>query len=135
MKHAHFFALVALAALLTACSRDPEPAQYGSDPELPAPRRGLLPAMKIANPVQWGDQRPTVPAGYTIAAIATDLQIPRQTIVLPNGDILVAEGRGGGAPTLTPKDLIAGIIKARGTSPVAGGDRLTLLRDSNGDGT
>jgi glucose/arabinose dehydrogenase len=91
--------------------------------------------MKIANPAAWGDQRPTVPQGYTITAIATDLQIPRQTLVLPNGDILVAEGRGGGAPSLTPKDVIAGFIKSFGTSPVPGGDRLTLLRDSDGDGT
>jgi len=91
--------------------------------------------MKIANPADWGELRPMVPDGYTIAAIATDLQIPRQTIVLPNGDVLVAEGRGGGAPTLTPKDVIAGFIKAKGTSPVSGGNRLTLLRDSDGDGT
>jgi glucose/arabinose dehydrogenase len=135
MKHALLLALVALSALLNACGRDPEPPQYGSDPQLPEPQRGLLPAMKIANPAEWGDQRPTVPQGYTIAAIATDLQIPRQSLVLPNGDILVAEGRGGAAPRLTPKDVIAGIIKAEGTSPVAGGDRLTLLRDSDGDGT
>jgi glucose/arabinose dehydrogenase len=91
--------------------------------------------MKIANPTEWGDQRPTVPEGYTIAAIATDLQIPRQTLLLPNGDILVAEGRGGAAPRLTPKDIIAGFIKAFGTSPVAGGNRLTLLRYRQENGT
>ncbi|MFD1961194.1 PQQ-dependent sugar dehydrogenase [Novosphingobium panipatense] len=33
-----------------------------------------------------------------------------------------------------PKDLIAGFIKKKGTSPVKGGDRLTLLRDADGDG-
>jgi glucose/arabinose dehydrogenase len=60
--------------------------------------------------------------------------IPRQTLVLPNGDILVSEGRGGNAPALKPKDVIAGYIKARGTSPVKGGNRLTLLRDADGDG-
>ena len=134
MKHAHFLRLVALSALLTACGGDPEPPQFGPDPKLPEPQRGLLPAMKVANPAEWGERRPTVPQGYTIAAIATGLQIPRQTLVLPNGDILVAEGRGGSAPKLTPKDVIANIIKAKGTSPVAGGDRLTLLRDSDGDG-
>jgi glucose/arabinose dehydrogenase len=134
MKYAKLLPLLALSVLLIACGEDPDPSQYGSDPQLPAPQGALLPAMKIANPAEWGDQRPTVPQGYTIAAIATDLQIPRQTLVLPNGDILVAEGRGGGAPRLTPKDVIAGIIKAQGTSPVASGDRLTLLRDGDGDG-
>jgi glucose/arabinose dehydrogenase len=79
--------------------------------------------------------RPTVPQGYAITAIATGLKVPRQTLVLPNGDILVAEGKGGGdAPKLRPKDIIAGIIKAKGTTSVKGGDRLTLLRDADGDG-
>ena len=70
--------------------------------------------MKIAEPASWGDQRPAVPQGYAVTAIATDLQIPRQTLVLPNGDILVAEGAAAARPTLTPKDIIAGFIKARG---------------------
>ncbi len=56
-------------------------------------------------------------------------------LVLPNGDILVAEGRGGGdAPALRPKDIIAGFIKGLGRSSVEGGDRLTILRDADGDG-
>ncbi len=105
-----------------------------NQPDLPPPQRGLLPTMKIADPGPWGDRSPAVPQGWTMTAIATDLQIPRQTLVLPNGDILVAEGRGGGAPALRPKDIIAGIIKARGTTPVKSGNRLTLLRDADGDG-
>jgi glucose/arabinose dehydrogenase len=103
-------------------------------PDLPPPQRGLLPSMRIAEPAGWGDRRPAVPPGWTIQAIATDLKIPRQTLVLPNGDILVAEGKGGGAPVLRPKDYIAGIIKSKGTTPVKGGNRLTLLRDADGDG-
>ncbi len=90
--------------------------------------------MKIARPAPWGDKRPAAPQGYTVTAIATGLKIPRQMLGLPNGDILVAEGRGGGAPTLTPKDFIAGIIKARGVTHVPSGNRLTLLRDKDGDG-
>src|SRR5690606_7223323 len=103
--------------------------------ELPEPQRGLLPDMAIADPAGWGDQRPTVPQGYTISAIATDLKIPRQTLLLPNGDILVAEGSGGNPPAEKPKDIIAGLMKAKGKSRVEGGDRLTLLRDADGDGT
>lgn len=134
MKHPGLLAVVTLSAMVSAHGADPQPSQYGPDPELPPPQRGLLPAMTVAEPAEWGDQRPTVPQGYTISAIATDLQIPRQTLLLPNGDILVAEGRGGNAPNLKPKDVIAGYIKARGTSPVKSGDRLTLLRDADGDG-
>ncbi|MES1950493.1 L-sorbosone dehydrogenase [Salinisphaera sp. S4-8] len=110
--------------------------QFGPNPNLPEPQRGLLPNMTIPEPAPWGDEKPTVPDGYTINAIATDLKVPRQTIVLPNGDILVAEGKGGGkAPKKRPKDFIAGIIKSQGTTSVDSGDRLTLLRDADGDGT
>ena len=95
MKQAYFLPLFALLALLPARAGDPEPTQYGPDPQLPAPHRGLLASMGIANPAEWGNQRPTVSQGYAITAIASNLRIPRQTLVLPNGDILVAEGRGG----------------------------------------
>jgi glucose/arabinose dehydrogenase len=91
--------------------------------------------MKIPRPANWGNDLPKVPQGYKLQPIATDLKIPRQTLVLPNGDILVAEGSGGNAPSLRPKDLIAGFIKSLGKSSVKGGDRLTLLRDADGDGT
>ena len=133
MKRAIQLGLATL--LLSACSgKDPDPAQYGAGPALPERQTALLPSMDIADPTPWGDQHPVVPKGYTITAIATGLKIPRQTLVLPNGDILVAEGKGGGAPKLRPKDLIAGRIKAKGTTPVKGGNRLTLLRDADGDG-
>jgi glucose/arabinose dehydrogenase len=133
-----FAVTIALAALLSACGGSEgnlDSMHLGPDPALPEPRRGLLPSMTIADPAPWGDRQPIVPEGYTIAAIATDLKIPRQTLVLPNGDILVAEGRGGSAPALKPKDVIAGYVKAKGTTAVESGNRLTLLRDSDGDGT
>lgn len=128
--------VLGLAVLLAACGNEggADTQARGPDPKLPEPQRGLLPSMKIAQPAPWGDRTPTVPQGYTITAIATDLRIPRQMLVLPNGDILVAEGRGGNAPKLKPKDVIAGYIKAQGNTQVKGGNRLTLLRDADGDG-
>ena len=136
MKRAHACALAVLSFALAACGRsEPDPTQYGADPPLPEPQGSLVPTMGIAKPAEWGDQRPTVPPGYSITPIATDLGIPRQTLILPNGDILVAEGRGGSAAKLKPKDVIASYIKAKGNTSVASGNRLTLLRDANGDGT
>ncbi|KAK0348579.1 hypothetical protein LTR94_036628, partial [Friedmanniomyces endolithicus] len=90
--------------------------------------------MRIARPVGWGDETPRAPEGFVVTALATDLRIPRQMLVLPNGDILVAEGRGGGAPALRPKDVIAGVIKKQGNTKVESGDRVTLLRDADNDG-
>jgi len=136
MKPLHALPVLSVALLLSACGGEGEATQaLGPDPKLPAPERGLLPSMKIAQPALWGEQKPTVPEGYRITAIATDLKIPRQSLVLPNGDILVAEGRGGNAAKLKPKDVIASQIKAKGNTQVKGGNRLTLLRDADGDGT
>ncbi len=137
MKTAIALTALPLALLLTACGEEPGSNQqfYGAQPDLPSPERGILPSMTIAEPTPWGDQRPTVPEGFSVTAIATDLKIPRQTLVLPNGDILVAEGRGGNAAKLKPKDVIAGVIKARGNTSVESGNHLTLLRDADGDGS
>lgn len=135
MKHTSTLTLMSIALLLSACGGEGDNKQaLGPNPALPAPESSLLPSMKIAEPVQWGDQKPIVPQGYAITAIATDLKIPRQSLVLPNGDIIVAEGRGGGAAKLKPKDVIASYIKAQGNTKVKGGNRLTLLRDADGDG-
>jgi len=135
MKQAPALSVLAISVLLSACGSEADNAQsFGAQPKLPDPQRGLLPSMKIADPASWGDRKPTVPSGFTVTAIATDLKIPRQTLLLPNGDILVAEGKGGNAPKLKPKDVIAGYIKAQGTTSVKSGNRLTLLRDADGDG-
>ncbi|AZE99924.1 L-sorbosone dehydrogenase [Pseudomonas orientalis] len=136
MKTTRTLTLLSAALLLTACGGEGDKTQaHGPDPKLPAQQSSLLPSMKIAEPAAWGDQKPKVPEGYSITAIATDLAIPRQTLVLPNGDILVAEGRGGSAAKLKPKDVIASLIKAEGNTKVKSGNRITLLRDADGDGT
>lgn len=134
--NARIFVLAATALLLSSCDEAPNVIQYGSNPNLPKKHRGLLPNMTIADPAVWGDRLPKVPTGYAVTAVATGLKIPRQSIVLPNGDILVAEGKGGNeTPVMRPKDIIASFLKKKGTSPVKGGNRLTLLRDANKDGT
>jgi len=131
---AWFITPVALVLALTACGSAPDADQTGAVPTLPKQNETLLPPMKIAKPVGWGSTLPTVPAGFSITPVATDLKIPRQMLVLPNGDILVAEGTGGNESVLRPKDLIAGYIKSLGKSGTKGGNRITLLRDTNGDG-
>ena len=128
--------LAALSLALAGCggSSDPEVQETGPTPELPELDQSLIPSMHIAPPGDWNGDLPTVPEGFTISVVADDLMIPRQMLMLPNGDLLIAEGSGGGAPRLRPKDVLAGLIKARGRSSVEGGDRITLIRDSNGDG-
>ena len=126
--------LLAASSLAACGGGDENLDQTGASPALPAIDETLVPPMKIARPQGWNGELPTVPKGFTITPVATDLKIPRQILLLPNGDVLVAEGSGGHAPKLRPKDVIAGYIKSLGKSSVQGGDRITLLRDANGDG-
>jgi glucose/arabinose dehydrogenase len=135
MKRRTFLAVSGASLTLAACGSEPAAPEYGPDPTLPAPERGLLPSMVIPRPTGWSDARPVVPEGYSIAPIASGFGICRQTLMLPNGDILVTEGTGGGAPALRPKDIIASFIKGLGKSSAPGGNRLTLLRDADGDGS
>jgi len=129
---------VAVSALaLAGCNdngvADPS-TQIGSNPNLPEPRQYLLPPMRIATTEPWGNNTPTVPPGLQVKAMATGFMHPRSLYVLPNGDILVVESNGPKAPINRPKDLIMGWVKSFAGTAEKGGNRITLLRDADGDG-
>lgn len=135
----------ALAAVLAlaACgkSQDIDPtSQFGPNPNLPAPARGLLPNMHIPSVVGWGNGgMPTVAPGFKIEKMAADLNNPRNVLALPNGDILVVlSTKTSGETVERPKDPIMGWMekRAHGAGLKAKGDsnRIVLLRDTNGDG-
>jgi glucose/arabinose dehydrogenase len=132
---------LALMLPLVACGDpllDPQD-QVGPNPVLPAPRQYLFPPMHLAPIVGWKEgEKPTVAKGLKIEALATGLEHPRSLYVLPNGDVLVVESKAPGTdPVKRPKDLVMNWIESLVTS---GGDdgkpsnRITLLRDADGDG-
>jgi glucose/arabinose dehydrogenase len=94
--------------------------------------------MHLARIVGWKDgEMPTVPQGLKIQALAKGLQHPRSPYVLPNGDILVVESKSPGVqPISRPKDIVMGWVEALATSGGASqpSNRITLLRDADGDG-
>lgn len=128
---------LAAVTILAACAQkggDPS-RQYGPNPVLPEPHQYLLPPMSVPKEVGWKPgEAPTVGAGLKIRAIATGLLHPRMVYTLPNGDILVVESNGPGTDRFRVKDYIQGKVKARGGAAGKGGNRITLLRDTNGDG-
>jgi len=132
-------ALLGLAMLaLSGCqeeSFDPK-TQIGANPVLPEPQQYLVPPMRIAKPVGWGNgETPTVPSGLKIQALASGLSSPRSLYTLPNGDVLVVESSGPDLePVERPKDLIMGWVMSFAHAGVKGGNRITLLRDADGDG-
>jgi glucose/arabinose dehydrogenase len=131
-------ALVLASALsLAACQEkaaDPR-TQYGGDPKLPEPQQYLVPPMKVMPARGWNaGEAPVVPAGLHVQAFATGFMHPRIVYPLPNGDVLVVESNGPSAPVYRPKDFIEGKIKALAGSGAPAGQRISLLRDADGDG-
>jgi glucose/arabinose dehydrogenase len=114
-------------------------SQVGPNPVLPEPQEYLFPPMHLAKVVGWKQgEAPTVAPGLKIEALARDLQHPRSIYVLPNGDILVVESKSPNVqPIQRPKDIVMGVIESWVTSGGETGEsnRITLLRDENGDGT
>jgi len=142
LKHAGLALVGTLALLLAACSDDnfdPQ-SQVGANPNLPEPQQYLFPPMRLASVAGWKEgERPTVAAGLKIEALATGLEHPRSLYVLPNGDILVVESKSPALdPIKRPKDLVMGWIESMVTSGGGSGNkpsnRITLLRDADGDG-
>src|SRR6201991_2057193 len=130
--------LVAVAGLgLAGCDDHPgDPKmQIGANPELPALQQYLMPSMQIAKVVGWGDDTPTVAAGLQVRALATGFAHPRSLYVLPNGDVLVVESNGPKAPIHRPKDIVTGWVQSFAGAKAKDANRITLLRDTDGDGT
>jgi glucose/arabinose dehydrogenase len=98
------WAAIAAAAVLAGCGQKPAPlpseAGFGANPQLPAPQKGLLPTVNFAKAVGWpAGMQPTAAPGLAVAPFAKGLSHPRWLLVLPNGDVLVAETDG---PTTKP---------------------------------
>ena len=129
--------LVALAGLgLAGCDDnggDPR-KEIGANPMLPALQQYLLPPIRIAKPVAWGDETPKVAEGLQVRALANGFQHPRSLYVLPNGDVLVVESNGPKPPIFRPKDIITGWVQWFAGAKAKDANRITLIRDSNGDG-
>lgn len=130
-----------LPLLLAACGETaklPPEADIGPDPTLPEPSETLLPTVKIAPASGWPEGGKPVPAeGLAVNAFASGLDHPRWLYALPNGDVLVAETN---APPREESDSgikgwITGLVLGRAGAAVPSADRITLLRDSDKDGT
>ena len=101
MKRLGTLTLLSTALLVSACSNEENSAQaFGADPKLPAPERGLLPSMKIAEPTPWGKGVPTVPKGFTVTAIATTLGIIQGLRIFDQILALTGGGPAGATETL-----------------------------------
>ncbi len=134
---ARLVALVGDVTVAVRHSRDGARAPvYGTAPAIPeAKPQGKLPTLKMPTAKGWeGDHKPTAAPGLKVNAFARGLVHPRNMHVLPNGDVLVAESMSepDKPGSLFDHAMTATMKRARaaGDSP----NRVTLLRDADGDG-
>ena len=134
------FAPALISLGLVACggpARLPLEAGIGPHPQLPPPEHALIPAVKVSRGVGWPADAAPVPApGLKVNAFARGLDHPRWLYVLPNGDVLAAEtsapGTDPGPPGL--KGVFFKKFDKKAGAAVPSANRITLLRDADGDG-
>ena len=113
----------------------PQPA-WGHQPVIPTAKpQGALPTLKMPTAQGWSAGHvPTAAAGLKVNAFATGLKHPRWINVLPNGDVLVAESQQVAGP---PRNVFGYAMQAtmrRAAALGVSANRITRLRDDNGDG-
>lgn len=132
--------MLSVLALAAACG---SPAQLevadvtGPNPKIAEPRTTLIPTVNTAKATGWGEgQAPRAIAGLQVNAFAAGLDHPRWVYVLPNGDVLVAESNKPPKPEGTGgiKAWVQGLVMKSAGAGVPSANRITLLRDADGDG-
>jgi glucose/arabinose dehydrogenase len=133
-------ALVGAACVLGACgevAKQPLAAGTGTQPVLPPAQTALIPTVNIAPAKAWAvGATPQAAAGLQVAAFAQGLAHPRWLHVLPNGDVLVAESNAPPRPDDATgiRGWVMGLVMKRAGARVPSANRITLLRDADGDG-
>jgi glucose/arabinose dehydrogenase len=131
--------LISLLAL-TACGEEakhPVEAGMGENPELPPPHATIIPTVNIAPAKGWpANTKPIAATGLKVTLFADGLDHPRWIHVLPNGDVLVAETNAPERPeeNRSVKGWIMKKVQAKAGAGTPSADRITLLRDADGDG-
>src|SRR5688572_5404884 len=135
-----FLVLVVMASAAAGCgatARLTVADGTGPKPVLPAPRRSLLPTVNVVSAKGWtGEEKPVAPEGTAVRAFARGFDHPRWLYVLPNGDVLVAETNApaGSSGVKGIKGWFFKRYQKKAGGAVPSANRITLLRDADGDG-
>jgi glucose/arabinose dehydrogenase len=129
------FATLLLVAEPSLVSSQERQSGYGPQPQMPAAKEHLFPTLNtsISEPWQPGASPKAAP-GLTVTAFARGLKHPRWMLVLPNGDVLVAEAASEAARSWAPRAIVQNWAQRRSGAIVENANRISLLRDVDGDG-
>lgn len=140
MAFSDFFARVvamvgAGAVLMRRMEGVPTKQAFGKTPTIPAAKPQNIPTLKMPTARGWSDGHvPTAAPGLKVNAFAKGLKHPRWIEVLPNGDVLTAEALSIAGEIKTPFDYAMFVTMKRAAAVGVSPNRITLLRDTNGDG-
>jgi len=113
----------------------PNHQAFGTAPQIPGAKKQGIMTLKMPIARGWEDGHlPTCSPGLKVNAFASGLEHPRWIEVLPNGDVLVAESKEEPGPPQTLLDHAAQSIMRRAKAIGKSANRVTLWRDSDGDG-
>lgn len=143
-KSTQKFLLAACVAALTlplaACNEQATVASgedFGPSPKLVEPNKTLIPTINVAKATAWpAGGKPAAATGMAVTAFATGLDHPRSLYVLPNGDVLVAETNAPPKPEDGKgiRGWAQALFQKRAGAVTPSANRITLLRDADGDG-
>lgn len=106
-----------------------------SEVALDNPRPEQIPTVNIAEISGWPDgEMPAAAPGLTVSRFADGLDHPRSMLVLPNGDVLVAETNKPAGEVSGIKGWIMSRLMDKAGAGVPSANRISLLRDVDGDG-
>ena len=139
-SHVRFFWAIGIITASTGCGGSAKldvEAGMGPHPELPPPSSSIIPTVQVAEAIRWSaGAMPTAAPGTSVNAFASGLDHPRWLHVLPNGDVLVAETNAPPRPE-DGKGIKGWFMKRymkKAGAAVPSANRITLLRDVDGDG-
>lgn len=133
---AEFVAFIGAGAIFFRHRNDgPLPQAFGTEPKIPLAKPQGIPTLKMPTAKGWEKgQTPVAAPGLKVNAFAMGLKHPRWIQVLSNGDVLAAEALmgSGGVRSIFDYAMVSTLARAAavGESP----NRITRLRDANGDG-
>ena len=127
--------LIALAGCGDKATKSVEQGM-GPNPDLPPPHASVIPTINIAKAIGWPKgATPVAAEGLQVKAFAEGLDHPRWLYVLPNGDVLVAETNTPPQPGESGlRGWIGHFIMKQAGAGAKTANRITLLRDTTGDG-
>ncbi len=107
----------------------------GPSPVISAPRKEIIPTINVADVKVWGEgEAPQAAKGLAVARFADGLDHPRSMLVLPNGDVLVAETNSPPRENKGVEGFVMRMLMNKAGAGVPSANRISLLRDADGDG-